>query len=397
MGLLTAALGGATGAVASDPGAADPRADFPFEGVYLNAAYVHPLPKPGFLAAEAFARSRLLDPTAADPRHNPRNAAAARFARLVGADPADIAIVPSTTTGENLVIEALGVGPGAGVVTDALHYDGSLALYEELGRGGVPVSVVRPRGGRIDLADVRAVLGPGVRVVAVSLISSDTGFEYDLAELCALAHARGALVYADIIQAAGAAPLDLKASGVDFACGGAYKWLMGDFGAAFLYVRPESLGRLKRVQVGWRQLKGHWGHVLPFDAPGPTIGDYQLATDAAGIFEVGTPAWNTLAVASAGMDYIAALGGPEAITKARRPLTDRLQEALPRLGLTALTPAGSRSPVTAFACQNADKRFTDRLKAAGIRISVYPNRIRVAPSVYNTLDDVDHLASVLAG
>jgi selenocysteine lyase/cysteine desulfurase len=243
---------------------------------------------------------------------------------------------------------------------------------------------------------VRAVLGPGVRLVAVSLISSTTGFEYDLAELCALAHAKGALVYADIIQAAGAVPLDLKASGVDFACAGAYKWLMSDFGAAFLYVRRDRLDRLKRVQVGWRQLSSHTSHVLPFETPGPAIGDFQLASGAAGLFEVGSPAWNTLAVACAGMDYISGKG-VEAITRARRPLTDRLQETLPRLGMIPLTPQGSRSPVVVFACEHADARFADRLKAANIRVSLYPSRIRVSPSVYNTMDDIDHLASVLAG
>ena len=394
LGLLSAALAGPAAAAA--PRGLGLDTDFAFEGTYLDAAFSHPLSRAGYLAGETYARERLMDPRAVGPGKNGRDGAVARFARLVGADPADIAVVPSTMVGENMVGQALGLGPGVGVVTDALHYDASLALYDALGRSGTPVAVVRPRGGAIDLADLKALLTPQVRLVAVSLISSVTGFEYDLAELCALAHAHGALVYADIIQAAGAVPLDLKASGVDFACAGAYKWLMGDFGAAFLYVRPDRLDRLKRVQVGWRQLRGHTSHVLPFEPPGPVIGDFKLAKDAVGLFEVGTPAWNTLAVASAGMDLIAARG-VDAIAQARRPLTDRLQEKLARLGLTSLTPPGSRSPIVAFACQDADKRFSARLRAAGIRISVYPDRLRISPSVYNTLEDVDHLAEVMAG
>lgn len=392
-GLLSAAL-------ASPAAAAAPRGlgldnDFAFDGTYLDAAFSHPLPRAGYLAGETYARERLTDPKAVGPGRNARDGAVARFARLVGVDPADIAVVPSTTAGENMVGQALGIGPGAGVLTDALHYDGSLALYDALSRAGTPVAVVRPRGGAIDLADLRALLRPETRLVAVSLVSSVTGFEYDLAELCALAHAHGALVYADIIQAAGAVPLDLKASGVDFACAGTYKWLMGDFGAAFLYVRPDRLDRLKRAQVGWRQLRSHTSHVLPYEPPGPVIGDFQLATGAAGLFEVGTPAWNTLAVASAGMDLIAAKG-VDAIARARRPLTDHLQERLTRLGMTPLTPRGSRSPIVAFACKDADNRFSAPLKAAGIRISAYSDRIRVSPSVYNSVEDVDRLAEVMA-
>lgn len=391
-GLASAAL---AARAAAAPAPVAPVAAFAFTGTYLDAAFSHPLPQAGFEAGLAYAQARRLDPRAVGPGRNARDGAVTRFARLVGVEPADIAVVPSTMGGENAVALALDLGPDAGVVTDALHYDGSLALYDQLSRRGVPVGVARPRGGRVDLADLRALIGPRTRLVAVSLVSSVTGFEYDLAELCALAHARGALVYADIIQAAGAAPLDLKASGVDFACAGAYKWLMGDFGAAFLYVRPDRLDRLKRVQVGWRQVRRQTSHVLPFEPPGPVIGEFELAGGAAGLFEVGTPAWNTLAVAAAGMDVVQA-HGVEAIMQARRPLTDRLQETLPRFGFTPLTPVGSRSPIVAFAYENADKRFGDRLKAAGVRVSVYPARLRISPSVYNTMADIDQLADVLA-
>jgi selenocysteine lyase/cysteine desulfurase len=229
----------------------------------------------------------------------------------------------------------------------------------------------------------------------VSLVSSVTGFEHDLGELCALAHAHGALVFADIVQAAGAVPIDVKASGVDFAACGTYKWLMGDFGTAFLYVRPDRLDRLSRVNVGWRQLREYEGHVLPYEPPGPALGTYQLASGAAGLFEVGTPAWAALACVAGSLDYIATLG-VDAIVRYRQPLLQELQSKLPPLGFTPLTPPDSRSPIVAFACKDAQKRFSARLRAEKIRISLYENRIRISPSVYNTLDDIAHLVSVLS-
>jgi selenocysteine lyase/cysteine desulfurase len=370
------------------------RASFPLDGVYLDAAFTHPFGRAASAAASAYRRLRQ-DPQGVSPAHNARSAAVERFARLVNAEPADIAVVPSTMTAENLVIESLGVGAGAGVVTDALHYDASLVLYAELQRRGVPLAVVSPRDGRIDLADVRAVLQRETRLIAVSLISNATGFEHDLAELCALAHGTGALVYADIIQAAGAVPIDVKASGVDFAACGTYKYLMGDFGTAFLYVRRDRLEQLKRVQVGWRQIRELEGHSLPFERPGPAVGTYQLASNAAGLFEVSTPAWGALAVAVGSLDYIAALG-VEAIARYRRPLIDRLRSKLPALGFETLTPEGSRGPLLAFAHRDANKRFAQRLREAQIQISVYEHRIRISLSVYNTMDDVDRLIEVLS-
>ncbi|WP_419814294.1 aminotransferase class V-fold PLP-dependent enzyme [Glacieibacterium sp.] len=363
-------------------------------GAYLDAAFTHPLGAFAVEAGRSYLKSRFDAPQAVGPRGNPRRAAVERFARLVNVDPHDIAVVPSTLDGENLVNLSLGTGPGAGVVTDGLHYDGSLALYGELARRGAPVRVARPRGGGVDLADLRALIGPDTRLIAVSLVSSTTGFRHDLAELCSIAHARGVLVYADIIQAAGAVPLDLRASGVDFACCGTYKWLMGDFGTAFLYVRPDRLDRLKRVETGWRQVRQQYSHVLPFETPGPALGEYELAGDAAGLFEVSTPAWGALAVVAASLDHILGIG-VDAVARHRRPLVDRLQAVLPGLGFLPLTPPGSASPIVAFAIRNADKRFDAALEASRINVSTYPNRIRISPSLYNDADHIERLIEVL--
>jgi hypothetical protein len=71
-----------------------------------------------------------------------------------------------------------------------------------------------------------------------------------------------------------------------------YKWLMSEFGVAFLYVRPDRLPQLKRVQVGWRQVKAHTSHFLPFDPLGPVIGEWQLGTDTASLPR-STVTWTT--------------------------------------------------------------------------------------------------------
>ncbi len=368
---------------------------FTLDGTYLDAAYTHPLGEVARRATLDYVEIRHKDPQGVSPRQNPRGIAVERFARLINAAVQDIAVVPSTMDAENLVNASLGVGAGVGVLTDAVHYDGSLVLYAELQRKGVPVAVVRPRGGRIDLADVRAALTREIRLIAISQVSSSTGFEHDLAELCALAHSRGVLVYADVIQAAGALPIDVRESQVDFAGCGTYKWLMGDFGTAFLYVRPEILGQIKRVEVGWRQVKDQESHVLPFESPGPAIGPYTMASGAAGIFEVSTPAWGALATVSGSLAYIEQLG-VATLMRHRQPLMDRLQSRLPALGFESLTAAGSRSPLVVFACENAEKRFASRLKAAKIKVSLYEHRIRISPSIYNTLDDIDHFIEVLS-
>ena len=369
--------------------------NFALEGTYLDAAYTHPFGRMAQAASSAYQELRRRDPQGVSPRRNARQAAVERFARLIHADAADLAVVPSTMEAENLVNASLGVGPHAGVVTDVGHYDASLVLYEELHRRGTPLGVARTRNGRIDLADLRALLSRETRLVAVSAVSSVTGFAYDLPELCAVAHKAGALVYVDLIQAAGAVPVDVKASDVDFAGCGTYKWLMGDFGTAFLYVSPKVVDRLRRVQVGWRQVRNQQSHVFPFESPGPDIGPYELAAGPGGLFEVSTPAWGALATVAGSIDYLDRLG-LEAIVRHRQPLLDRLHEKLPSLGFEALTQPAFRGPIAAFAKVDA-RRHLERLQAENVRISVYEHRIRVSPSVYNTMDDIEHLIETLSG
>jgi kynureninase len=257
------------------------KANFPFEGTYLNAAYTHPVGKRTRDATEHYIQSRILEVDRNWPLQNSRDEAVSLFAQLINAQPNEVAVVPSTLEGENLLAASLGLAPGAGVVTDAFHYDASLVMYGELHKRGMPLTVIAPRGHGIDYSDLDAAITNETRLVAVSLVSSDTGYSHDLRTVCEIAHRRGALVYADIIQAVGAIPVDVKASGVDFCCAGTYKWLMGEFGMAFLYVRADRLPELKRVQIGWRGIKAYTRHLLPFDPAGPVGGDWELGSDTA--------------------------------------------------------------------------------------------------------------------
>jgi selenocysteine lyase/cysteine desulfurase len=368
--------------------------NFLFEGTYINAAYTHPIGKRTQLATERYIQSRMLEADRNWPRQNSRDEAVALFAQLINAPATAVAVVPSTLEGENLIAASLGLGPGAGVVTDPFHYDASLAMYGELNKKGMPLTVVAPTGSRIDYSKLEAAITDETRLVAVSLVSSDTGHTHDLKTVCEIAHRKGAWVYADIIQAVGAIPIDVKASGVDFCCAGTYKWLMGEFGTAFLYVRPERLKDLKRVQLGWRGISARTSHFLPFDPPGAPIGDWTLGTDTASIFEVSTPSWSALAAVVGSLNYINDIG-VEAIRRHADPMLRRLQEELPKHGFAPLTLSEYQGPYVVFSSEGAGARFRDALKQAKIYVSVYKNKIRISPSVYNDMGDIDRLLKIL--
>lgn len=370
--------------------------EFDIKGTYINAAYTHPMSKGCRNEINQFLNDRMLNrtnPSGYDAHE--RATVKANFAKLINAGADEIAFVPSTMVGENLVISGLSLRDSKNrIVTDAFHFHGSLHLYNQLAKEGLDTEVVRPRQKVIDLNDLDAAIKRGTRLVALSLVSSTTGYLHDLKQVCDLAHARGAYVYADIIQAAGAIPIDVKASGVDFCATATYKWLMGDFGVGFLYVRKDLLSEMKRTMFGYRQIASSSQHFLPFETPGRKPFESESKEDMSGHFEVGTFASGAIAPLHYSLPYFLS-AGPEKIQQYRQPMIDYLQDELPNHGFLPLTPAHSPSPIVCFAYKDAEKLLKPKLDAADIDISVYEHMIRISPSIYNDMEDVKKLTATL--
>jgi selenocysteine lyase/cysteine desulfurase len=361
---------------------------------YLNSAFIHPMPVASAQAVVRYMESR----TFSRERWSGDDLATrvrAQFATLINASPDEISLVESTSRGENLVVNGLGISSNNGnVVTDALHFEGSLILYGELQQRGLDVRLVRPREWRIELDDMEKAVDNNTRLVAVSLVSWYNGFEHDLKRVCELAHAHGAHVYADIIQAAGNTPIDVRGSGVDFCACSTFKWLMGDFGLGFLYVRKPLLDTvIRRSEYGYQQADTTM-HYLPSDPPASTPVTWTMNEDARAHFQVGTYGQGTLNALSESLAYLQRIGIAQ-IQAHRQPLLRRLHEELPRFGFTSITPAGTTSAIATFIAPGAEKRFSARLKQANVSVTLSGDRLRVSPSLFNDVRDVDRLLGAL--
>jgi selenocysteine lyase/cysteine desulfurase len=245
------------------------------------------------------------------------------------------------------------------------------------------------------LKDLERVVDRRTKLVEVSLVSMYNGFQHDLRAVCDLAHAHGAYVYADIIQAAGAVPIDVRASGVDFAACATYKWLMGDFGLAFLYVREDLLGRVvQRPHWSYRSAADVDIHLSPFDPQSPTPVSWTPRPDASGYFELGTVANAVAAALALSIPYIQRLGVAN-IQQYPQPMLRRLQSEMPRLGFTPATPLDSTSPIVTFASKDT-RAAARKLEAARVNVRVAPYWIRIAPSIYNDMRDIERLLEALS-
>ena len=389
----------------SSPPAGFPRREdfaIPAGLTYINGAYTHPIPIVAAAAMRKYADTRSSFQTDEATSGTLATAVKTAFASLINAKPSEIAFVPNTSTGENLVVNGLEIDEqakrGINVVTDALHFDGSILNLQLLQRErGLDLRIVMPRdnGSRIDLHDMEKVIDKKTRLVEVSLVAMYNGFQHDLKAVCDLAHANGAYVYADIIQAAGASPIDVKATGVDFAACASFKWLMADFGLGFLYAKEDLLDRVvHRPLRGYHSAPDIETHFLPYDPPAPTPFTWELGSNASSFFEAGSNAWGPMNALGQSLPYIAHLG-VDKIEAWRQPLLARLREEMPRLGFEPVTPPGTRSALITFTFKDRAP-VVERLRKANVNARVGRNFIRLSPSVYNDMADVERLLGAFA-
>jgi selenocysteine lyase/cysteine desulfurase len=374
---------------------------------YLNAAYTHPIPKFSLDAARRAAqwRTELSAPfrqtteaalsTAMSPKQ--------LFARLINANESEIAYVSSTSEGENLVTRSLGLDHrfDGNVVTDGLHFEGSLMHLMELKKRGLDVRVAKPTAdARIEFRDLERLVDKKTRLIEISAAAMYNGFQHDLKAVADLAHAHGALVYVDMIHSVGAEPFDVRASGIDFASCSSFKWLMGDFGLGFLYAKGSAMEKIERPVHGYYQCADIEPNYPPFLPPGPYEPvTYTLNKTATGMFETGSLKGEVevnLALLRSSLGYVIQLG-PENIRAHRLPMLKKLQEEMPRLGFTPVTPKNGTASVVTFAKRDLGKsNIPGRLADAKINVRIAPHWMRVSPSVYNDMADIERLLAALA-
>ncbi len=106
---------------------------------------------------------------------------------------------------------------------------------------------------------VAGAIDESIAVVMLTEVDYRSGRRHDLQRISALARAAGAVMIWDLAHSAGAFPVELAASGCEFAVGCSYKYLNGGPGApAFIYVRPDLQQEARPILSGWM------GHAEPF-------------------------------------------------------------------------------------------------------------------------------------
>jgi selenocysteine lyase/cysteine desulfurase len=289
-----------------------------------------------------------------------------------------------------------------------LHYTACLANYLQRRHQGLDVRIVKHRDWRIELADMERAVDRKTRLIAISLVSSVNGHVENVKALSQLAHAHGGYLFADIIQAVGAVPVDVKAMGIDFASTGMYKWLQGEHGFGFLYIREDLAGSVVKPRTFTGGVQFHYPPwVAEEQRQRPEISVRSPSGVAA--FECGTPSVITYAAQYESFQYIERLGIAN-IQAHARVLTTRLRKELSALGLRPITPEDAESPIVTFLAKDIEavKRKIEAASRSGrapisitgpnaaLTVGRFGNQVRFSVSVFNNQQDVDTVLDVLS-
>jgi selenocysteine lyase/cysteine desulfurase len=315
------------------------------------------------------------------------------FAELIGARPEEIGLVHCTKAGEQLVLDGLvPLESQRNIVTNDLHFSGS--LHNLLGRrqAGADVRIVRARNFVVDLADMTEAIDENTALVVVTLVSNINGHIEKMRELCEAAHQRGALVYADIIQAAGIVPLNVRDLGIDFAACSGYKWLYGVHGTGFLYVRHELQGAALPDSLFPGLVRYNYAPWVSEPDPDQPSYRYRPPADARR-YQPGHPSYLGYCGLHEGLRLVQKIGVENALAHSCTLNRWLLQQIDPQR-YPCLTPEVEKSPILTLATTESDA-LRQRLQKAKIVVALGRRRLRISPGLYSNTDDMQQLADAL--
>lgn len=308
-------------------------------------------------------------------------------AELVGGSADEIALVPNTTAGINLVAEGFPWQPGDNVVTLDDEFPSNQYPWMHLERRGVETRRVPTDRGRVDLDQLAAHCDERTEVLSVSWVAYSSGCRRDLESIAQIAHRYGALFFVDAIQGLGVFPIDVTKAHVDCLAADGHKWLLGPEGAGIAYLSRDCLARLTPTGVGWNSV------VQAFD-----FNRIELALKpSAERYEGGSYNMAGLLALGASLRLFLELGVAN-ISCAILEFTDRAVEALLGLGAVIDSPrsAGESSGIVLFELPDRDPvAVRSHCLQHGVALNCRAGRLRISAHAYNNQEDLESLIAAL--
>jgi selenocysteine lyase/cysteine desulfurase len=376
----------------------DVRSEFPIleSKIFLNHAAVSPLPLRAAEAMKKFISDKVKAQSTQnvdlEPWRNKILNSKSLFAKLIGAREEEIAYIPNTTFGLNMVAQMLPHKHDSNVVTNTLEYLSNVITWLKLGEKGVKVRFVKDDKGRVSLDMLIEMIDDKTIAVAIGQVGWYNGFRHDLKAISEMIHEKGGFLVVDAIQSVGSMKMDVRGDGIDFLSCGTYKWLLGPQGAGFLFIREDLIEEFNPPIVGEKSLDPDIVEKNIYE-----MFDLYELRYSRGISKYEVVHMNDAAYVGAEESMRLILDfGIENVERKIKEIDDYLIEGLLEMGCELQTPIDEleRHAIINFRAKNID-RIMNELTKNGIIVSQRMSGIRVSPHFYNTKDEIGKLLEIL--
>ena len=333
-----------------------------------------------------------------------RDATRPAAARLIGARPADIALIENTSHGLAVAAAAIPFEPGDNILVPDLEYLQVPLPWRQQPQPAAPeIRLVPHASGTLPVDRFVAVADGRTRAVVMSSVQWSNGYRADLDAIGDFCRERRLWFVVDGIQQLGAFPIDVGRTPIDILVTGGHKWLYAPFGAGFMYINPARRDRLRPPVAGYLSVnppEGGWAEYFRTPAITP-LQPVTFTPDARRYETGGTGNYPGMVGLAASLELINSLG-PEVIAGHISGLTDQLLEGLSGLPVRVVTPRdpSHRSGIVTFTLDDVAREaaLIERLLDARIMVShrytAGVGGVRVSCHFFNAADDVARLLEV---
>jgi len=316
-------------------------------------------------------------------------------ARLINAQWSQIAFVANTSEGVSAIANGIAWQPGDNIVSCADEFPANIYPWMNLSKHGVALRLAPSNNGKVLTEDILDLINTRTRVVAISSVQYATGQRMDLTTIGKFCRERNVLFFVDAIQGLGALKMDVEADFIDALTANSHKFLLGPGGCGFLYISDAALKIVEPSVIGWLSVEN------PAEAFSPNL-TYHLDRplhfhSGAMRFEGGSPNFPGIFGLGASLDTILEIG-PDEIERHVIELTDHLCEGLSKRGYNVVSPRGDGEK-SAIVCCTHNRHSSEFLREHLISNKVITTdrcgRLRIAPHLYNTHEEIDQLLNAL--
>jgi selenocysteine lyase/cysteine desulfurase len=311
----------------------------------------------------------------------------ARLAALIGADPTEIAFTKNTSEGLNIAANALPLRADDNVLLVQGDHPNNAYAFLNLCTKGIAIRLVPVEREAVDAASFAPLIDARTRAISLSHVTFHAGHVFDIVDIGRLCARKRLHFVVDAMQSVGVLPIDVADLPPSMLAFGCHKGLLVPHGLGVLYA-SKSLPTLKPAYLALASLARPPADLIA------RPDDLELKPGAQR-FELGNYNLPAIHALGAALELIGRVGVAN-IASHTLALGDRLLAHLDELGIGLVGPRARQRRSHIMVLDLPPNAWLEYLAAENVRVSPERGGIRVSFAMFNTADEVDRLAQIIA-